>query len=126
MPADYTNDGDSTQAYKPEAGDGDVNPVGMRAPAGGATRSRNSFAMSIMRTQCTSSCVFTHSMKRSCKSRGHNNARQACASTVKDGRRGGSGDRGRFGFEQFGGEERARDRERSDVTRQDMALSDGR
>ena len=126
MPADYTNDGDSIQAYKPEAGDGDENPVGMRAPAGGATRSRNSFAMSIMRTQCTSSCVLTHSMKRSCKSHGHDSARQACASTAKDGCRSGSGDRGWFGFEQFGGEERARDRGRSDVMRQEMALSDGR
>ena len=99
MPADYTNDGDSIQAYKPEAGDGDANPVGMRAPAGGATRSRNSFAMSIMRTQCTSSCVLTHSMKRSCKSHSHDSARQACASTVKDGCRGGSGDRGWFGVQ---------------------------
>ncbi len=63
--------------FKPQAlsvaaaAGGAVKPRGMRAPAGGATRARNSFAMSIMRTHWTSSCVFTHSMKRSCSIDGH-------------------------------------------------------
>ena len=48
-----------------EARGAGAKPRGMTAPGGGATRARNSFAMSIIGTQCTSACVLTHSMKRS-------------------------------------------------------------
>ena len=47
----------------------EVRPRGMTAPGAGATRVRNSSAMSIMRTHCTSAWVLIQSMKRSYEQR---------------------------------------------------------